>query len=60
VIAPKSSLSRAFIRAVAGGSERCLDEGWQMEGRYRYLVSYSSGMAMRMVLGEYLASEVAW
>lgn len=57
--------SRAFERmalAFAMGGPAGLTNGWQVvqPGRYRYLVSYSEGVDVRMVLSEYLACQVIW
>ena len=55
--------SRAFLRAAIVGNEVFTQEGgWQVvqKGRYRYAVSHSDGIIVRMLLSEYLACEVVW
>lgn len=54
--------SRAFHRSLIVDSEVFLDNGWHIvqPGRYRYLVSHSGPIAVRLVLSEYLACEVVW
>jgi hypothetical protein len=55
--------SRAFVgTVVAFGQGYSQSSGWSrvQDGRYRYLVSYSQGPAVRIVLSEYLACEVSW
>jgi hypothetical protein len=54
--------SRAFCRTLDVGTEVFLDDGWQVvqPGRYRYLVTHSGPMTVRIVLSEYLACEVVW
>jgi hypothetical protein len=53
--------SRAFVRGIETEWSGMMG-GWRViqEGRYRYLVSHSAGIAVRMVLSEYLACEVIW
>ncbi|HEY0153102.1 MAG TPA: hypothetical protein VGB92_13950 [Longimicrobium sp.] len=53
--------SRAFMRGVESNWPYMV-AGWRnvQDGRYRYLVSHSKGILVRMVLGEYLACEVVW
>lgn len=52
--------SRAFYRAATGCD--LAGSGWidVQPGRYRYAVFYESGDRVRIVIGEYLACEVAW
>ena len=55
--------SRAFVRCVEGNSDHLgHGEGRVVvqSGRYRYAVTESDGVLVRMVLREYLASEVRW
>lgn len=55
--------SRAFCQIVVADNQIFnLRNGWLVvqEERYRYLVSYSEGMKVRIVLSEYLACEVGW
>jgi hypothetical protein len=55
--------SRAFLRAVIVGHEPLTADGiWEVvqKGRYRYSVSCSGQLAVRMVLSEYLACAVEW
>jgi len=54
--------SRAFLRACGFGGDAFLDNGWQViqPGRYRYLVSCSGAITVKIVLDEYLACEVSW
>lgn len=54
--------SRAFIKTVIVGERTLLPNGWQIvqDGRYRFLVSFSEGTVVRIVLSEYLACEVSW
>lgn len=55
--------SRAFCRIVVSDSQMSIPwNGWLIvqEDRYRYLVSYSEGVKVRIVLSEYLACEVGW
>lgn len=54
--------SRAFLRAAVVNSEVILDGGWQVvqPERYRYLVSHSGPMTVRLLLSEYLTCEVIW
>lgn len=55
--------SRAFIRGIEHDSQGLfLENRWRViqEGRYRYLISHSDGIRVRMVLSEYLACEVVW
>ena len=51
--------SRMMTRLITGED---LVDNWVMvqEGVYRYAAIYSGGMAVRMVLYEYLAAEVIW
>lgn len=51
--------SRAMQRLVELGAGRI---GWQIvqPGRYRYAVTWSDGVVVRIVLSEYLACEVRW
>ena len=55
--------SRAFVRCVEGNSDHLgYGDGWVVvqPGRYRYAVTESDGVLVRMVLREYLACEVRW
>lgn len=55
--------SRAFHKVFRVGGEALTQEGaWQIlqEGRYRYSVSHSDGIRVRIVLSDYLACEVTW
>ena len=55
--------SRSFYRACGQPPDRFESWGdWILvqEGRYRYSVAETDGMLVRMVLSEYLASEVIW
>ena len=55
--------SRAFLRAFGKSPDRLpLSGGWVVvqPGRYRYSVSETGGVIVRMVLSEYLACEVVW
>ena len=67
--------SRAFLQAVIVESNKLINNEWYNEevnvffgnewciiqpDRYRYLVSYSDGIIVRLVLSEYFACEVAW
>jgi hypothetical protein len=55
--------SRAFDQIVVIEDQPIqLGVSWNVvqEGRYRYLVSQSDEIAVRMVLSEYIAAEVAW
>jgi len=53
--------SRAFIRAAKSWAQPQAD-AWRVvqDGRYRYSVTQSDEMVVRMVLSEYLACEVVW
>lgn len=52
---------RVFI-SVAEDSSQYAVNGWFVvqDGRYRYAVTWSQGIGVRMVLSEYLACEVVW
>lgn len=54
--------TRAFVRMVHADADRTGSDSWQVvqEGRYRYLTSFGSAVAVRMVLSEYLLGEVIW
>jgi len=55
--------SRAFHKVLVVGGEVFTQEGdWQtvQARRYRYSISHSSGIRVRMVLSDYLACEVLW
>jgi hypothetical protein len=54
--------SRAFNETLISNNEVFLQLGWRVvqQDQYRYLVSYSHGMHVRIVLGEYLACEICW
>lgn len=55
--------SRAFLRTVVVSKNVfTYENGWLtvQEGRYRYSISWSDRIAVRMVLSEYLACEVIW
>lgn len=54
--------SRAFSELLLAGEVEHPPLGWitTQAGRYRYLLSYSSGLHVRMVLSEHLACEVRW
>lgn len=53
--------SRAMQRSLAPSSGD-ITEGWIVvqDGRYRYLTSQDVGLAVKVVLREYLACEVVW
>ena len=55
--------SRAFHDTLVVSNQVFTQEGaWQVvqEGRYRYSVSHSDGIRVRMVLSNYLACDVIW
>lgn len=54
--------SRAFCQMVVANNVALIPHGWIVvqEGRYRYLVSYSQQITVRIVISEYLACEVIW
>lgn len=55
--------SRAFDRTVIANNQlHSINNGWNaiQEGRYRYLVSWSDEIKVRIVLSEYLVCEVIW
>jgi hypothetical protein len=55
--------SRAFHKVLGAGGEAFTQEGaWRIlqEERYRYSISHSYGIRVRMVLSDYLACEVIW
>lgn len=54
--------SRAFLRAVGARPYADQDGSWVsvQKDRYRYSVDQCGGVLVRIVLGEYLASEVEW
>ena len=55
--------SRAFHKVLGVGGEVFTQEGaWQIlqEGRYRYSVSHSDGIQVRIAISDYLACEVIW
>lgn len=55
--------SRAFHNVLVIGNQVFTQEGtWQViqKGRYRYSVSHSDGIQVRMVLSDYLACDVIW
>jgi hypothetical protein len=55
--------SRAFLRAFGKSPDRLpVSDGWVVvqPDRYRYAVSETGGVLVRMVLSEYLACEVVW
>jgi hypothetical protein len=53
--------SRAMQRLLIGGSE-AYEEGWfsVQDGNYRFRVSQEKGVAVQIVLREYLACHVIW
>jgi hypothetical protein len=55
--------SRAFLRAFGKSPDRLpISDGWVVvqPDRYRYAVSETGGVLVRVVLSEYLACEVVW
>jgi hypothetical protein len=54
--------SRAFLRACGVGNDTFFDNGWRViqPNRYRYLISFTGSLRVRIVLSEYLACEVVW
>jgi hypothetical protein len=54
--------SRAFCEVLAVNHEAFVIGGWHtvQPGRYRYLVSWSAGIDVRVVLSEYLFGQVVW
>jgi hypothetical protein len=55
--------SRAFVNLFEACDKTWNPQtGWSVlqEGRYRYAVSLAGGIAVRLVLSEYLAAEVIW
>lgn len=54
--------SRAFHRALGKGPDQFLKDGWIVvqPGRYRYFVTETEGLLVKLVLSEYLACMVSW
>lgn len=54
--------SRAYAETLLAEDVAFAGGGWQVvqRGRYRYLVTWSDGLSVRMVLSEYLACSVTW
>ena len=53
--------SRAMQRVLVVGAD-AFDEGWMVvqEGNYRFRVSQANGLAVKIVLREYLGCEIVW